>query len=37
MDDYFLIVYEIEDKLNEIESRDVKKLIVLLMNDVFDI
>ncbi|MFL0475700.1 magnesium/cobalt transporter CorA [Priestia sp. 179-F W1.4 NHS] len=37
VDDYFPIVYEIEDKLNEIESRDVKRSIALLMNDVFDI
>jgi len=37
VDDYFPIVYEIEDKLNEIESRDAKKSIALLMNDVFDI
>lgn len=35
--DYFPIVYEIEDKLNEIESKDTKKSIALLMNDVFDI
>ncbi|MFK7679626.1 magnesium/cobalt transporter CorA [Priestia megaterium] len=37
VDDYFPIVYEIEDKLNEIESKDAKKSIALLMNDVFDI
>ena len=37
VDDYFPIVYEIEDKLNEIESRDAKKSIALLMDDVFDI
>ncbi|WP_144634086.1 magnesium/cobalt transporter CorA [Priestia megaterium] len=37
VDDYFPIVYEIEDQLNEIESRDAKKSIALLMDDVFDI
>lgn len=37
VDDYFPIVYEIEDQLNEIESRDAKKSIAVLMDDVFDI
>ncbi|MDP1471843.1 magnesium/cobalt transporter CorA [Priestia megaterium] len=37
VDDYFPIVYEIEDQLNEIESRDAKKSIAILMDDVFDI
>ncbi|WP_416435359.1 magnesium/cobalt transporter CorA [Priestia megaterium] len=37
VDDYFPIMYEIEDQLNEIENRDAKKSISVLMDDVFDI